>query len=310
MTEPGQIFSRMNKVMQEVGAVGKNKKNQQQSYNFRAIDDVIDACHPAFVRNEIFITSEVLESRREEHETKSGTRLYYSILRAKFTFYAPDGSNVCSVTEGEGMDTGDKATNKAMSAALKYALGQTLMIPFEVTDSENDSHEAKGKEAALAESIVKWKKSIDSYKEPVALTSMMMQFRSFPREQSDQLIPYITEHAQKCGLVWDESKKQFLEKQKPTNGEAPKVEDNTKGIEECNKALAMVIKPEQLSALIPRVREMKSPLREYWRKAMMEHATRQGWMYDSDKQLFRTVTEKDVDALPEVAGAGGKGDWK
>lgn len=140
MSEPSEIFKLLPLVAKDVGVVGKTKRNQQQNYNFRAIDDVIDACHAAFAKHGIFLTSEVIgNTAREERKTSKGGTLIYTVLRVKFTFYAPDGSNVSSTAEGEGMDSGDKSTNKAMSAALKYALGQTLLIPFNVTDSENDS---------------------------------------------------------------------------------------------------------------------------------------------------------------------------
>ena len=60
--------------------------------------------------------------------------------------YAPDGSNISSVIIGEGMDTGDKATNKALSIALKYAAFQIFMIPTEdVIDPDAESHEVAPK---------------------------------------------------------------------------------------------------------------------------------------------------------------------
>jgi len=142
-----QIYELLSKAAKDVGVVGKGKRNQQQGYNFRSVDDVVDACHAAFTKHGIFLTSEVLSGNREERKTAKGGVLVYSILRIKFTFYAPDGSSVSSTAEGEGMDSGDKASNKAMSAALKYALGQTLLIPFSVTDSENDSPELAPREA-------------------------------------------------------------------------------------------------------------------------------------------------------------------
>lgn len=140
-----QILELLPKVAKEIGAIGKDKRNEQQKYSFRGIDQVVNAAHPAFVKFGVVITSEVIDQVREEHETRNGGTLYFSVLRIKFTFYAPDGSSVSSTTVGEGMDSGDKASNKAMSAALKYALGQTLLIPFELTDSEDDSPEGGGK---------------------------------------------------------------------------------------------------------------------------------------------------------------------
>jgi len=61
----------------------------------------------------------------------------------KFTLIsAIDGSTLVTNYIGESMDSGDKATNKAMSTAYKYFCFQTFCIPTdEPKDSENDTPE-------------------------------------------------------------------------------------------------------------------------------------------------------------------------
>ena len=50
------------------------------------------------------------------------------------------------VVVGEGMDSGDKASNKAMSVALKYACFQLFMIPTEeMVDPDAETHEVTSK---------------------------------------------------------------------------------------------------------------------------------------------------------------------
>lgn len=135
------IYQSINEVMKEVGAVGKNNRNEKQSYQYRGIDDVMTALAPAMQKHGVFVTPEVLEQIREEKDGRNG-KLLYSIVKVKYTFRALDGSSVEAVVMGEGMDSGDKATNKAMSAAFKYALLQTFCIPTdELVDSEKDSPE-------------------------------------------------------------------------------------------------------------------------------------------------------------------------
>jgi hypothetical protein len=91
--------------------------------------------------NGIFITPEVLEKTREERTSRNGTVLAFTMLRMKYTFWADDGSSVCCIVEGEGMDSGDKSSNKAMSVAQKYALLQVFCIPTaEPKDPDADSH--------------------------------------------------------------------------------------------------------------------------------------------------------------------------
>jgi hypothetical protein len=149
------IYEAINAVMSDIGAIGKDSKNQSQGFNFRGIDAVMNALSPALIKNHIFIVPEVLEQTREERTTTKGSALIYSVCRVKYTFYAEDGSSISAVVIGEGMDSGDKATNKAMSIAFKYACFQVFCIPTkEMADPDADTHEViakKVEEEAQAE---------------------------------------------------------------------------------------------------------------------------------------------------------------
>lgn len=125
------IYESITKIMEEVPAIGKDKVNKQQGFKFRGIDDVMNALQPLLAKNKVFIVPEILEQTREERTTSKGGNLIYSICKIKYKFYAEDGSNIEAITIGEGMDSGDKATNKAMAIAMKYALFQVFCIPTE-----------------------------------------------------------------------------------------------------------------------------------------------------------------------------------
>jgi hypothetical protein len=127
-------------IMAEVGAIGKNKTNQQQGYAFRAIDDVVAELQPLLAKHQLVMIPSVLEASRERVETRSGAAMFSTWLKVKHTFLAPDGSSVEAVTMGEAMDAGDKSTNKAMSAALKYALTETFLIPTHESDRDTEEH--------------------------------------------------------------------------------------------------------------------------------------------------------------------------
>jgi len=136
------IFETISAVMNDIGAIGKTSKNTTQGFMFRGIDAVMNAINPALVKYKLFIVPEVLEQTREERQTTKGGTLIYSIVKVKYTFYAEDGSNISAVVIGEGMDSGDKATNKAMSIAFKYACFQVFCIPTEeMVDPDKESHE-------------------------------------------------------------------------------------------------------------------------------------------------------------------------
>lgn len=136
MSETKKIYPAMIKALQEVEAIGKNKRNQQQGFQYRGVDDAMNELHGVFGRCGIFCVPEVLEQTREDRQTAKGGNLIYSIMKVKFTFYADDGSSVSSVVIGEGMDSGDKASNKALSVAFKYAVFQAFCIPTEAVDPD------------------------------------------------------------------------------------------------------------------------------------------------------------------------------
>lgn len=129
-------------IMAEVGPIAKSRQNKTQGYQFRGIDEVYEALQGIMAAQKVFSLPTVLEQVREERVNKSGGANIYSILRIKYTFYTDDGSSVDCVVVGEGMDNGDKASNKGMSVAHKYALIQAFSIPTrEAKDPENDSHD-------------------------------------------------------------------------------------------------------------------------------------------------------------------------
>ncbi|MCI8486197.1 MAG: ERF family protein [Clostridia bacterium] len=125
------IYESIIKIMKEVPAIGKDKVNKQQGFKFRGIDDVMNTLQPLLAKYKVFIVPEILEQKREERTTTKGGNLIYSICKIKYRFYAEDGTSIEATTIGEGMDSGDKATNKAMAIAMKYALFQVFCIPTE-----------------------------------------------------------------------------------------------------------------------------------------------------------------------------------
>ena len=134
-----QIHELIGKAMTKIGAIGKDSVNEQQKFRYRGIDAVYNALNPVMSELGIFICPEILEQRREERTTRNGSVLTYTILTIKYTVYAPDGSNVSLTVVGEGMDSGDKSANKAMSVAMKYAMFQLFCIPTEeMVDPDKD----------------------------------------------------------------------------------------------------------------------------------------------------------------------------
>jgi ERF superfamily len=129
--------------------ISKARKNEQQGYKFRGIDDVYNALAPYLAEEGLCILPNVMEREVVERINHKGTALFYVTVKVQFDFVcAEDGSKHAVVTFGEAMDSGDKATNKAMSAAYKYAAMQAFCIPTEGdNDADATTHEVKARQA-------------------------------------------------------------------------------------------------------------------------------------------------------------------
>lgn len=118
--------------------ISKARKNEQQGYKFRGIDDVYNALAPILAKHGLCVLPRCKSREVVERVNKNGTALFYVTVEAEFDFVcAEDGSkHTVGPMYGEAMDSGDKATNKAMSAAYKYAAMQAFAIP---TEGDNDA---------------------------------------------------------------------------------------------------------------------------------------------------------------------------
>lgn len=132
-----QIHKQLALIMEEVGAIGKDKENQTQGFKYRGIDQIVDMLHPIMAKHKVFVMPEVLSESTEERKTSRGGNLIYRVLKVRIDYVSGiDGSVQSSVVIGEGMDSGDKASNKAMTAALKYAFSQTFVLPYGLVDGD------------------------------------------------------------------------------------------------------------------------------------------------------------------------------
>jgi hypothetical protein len=137
--KPGKIHAAMAAVMLEVGGVAKGRRNEQQNYKFRGIADIYLACQPVMAKHGVHcVLHEIQSETYVERQTNAGKLMPHTRLHCIYRFYAEDGSWVQQAAMGEAMDTGDKASNKAMSAAQKYALVQAFCIPEEDPDIDTE----------------------------------------------------------------------------------------------------------------------------------------------------------------------------
>jgi hypothetical protein len=134
-----KIYQTINAVQSDLVSQGISKanRNAQQGYNFRGIDDVYNALSPLLSKHGLCILPRMISRTCQERTNAKGTALFYVTVEAEFDMVAVEDSSKHIIrTFGEAMDSGDKATNKAMSAAYKYACIQAFSIP---TEGDNDA---------------------------------------------------------------------------------------------------------------------------------------------------------------------------
>lgn len=137
------VYTAINQVQSVMAKEGiaKTRRNTQGSgYNFRGVDDVMNALAGHLAEAKLMILPRAITKECAERESKSGGALFYTTIKMEFDFVsAVDGSKHTVCMFGEAMDSGDKSSNKAASAAFKYACFQAFCIPTE-SDNDADAH--------------------------------------------------------------------------------------------------------------------------------------------------------------------------
>ena len=129
--------------MREIGAVAKTRQNVTQKYNFRGIDDFLNACHHVMAKHGLTIVPVDMqhELTARDRITDNGKPGYtmHVVNKVRWEAEGPAGDKKHFVTVGEAADTADKATNKSISAAEKYMLISVFKIPTaDIAEGDGD----------------------------------------------------------------------------------------------------------------------------------------------------------------------------
>lgn len=132
-----EVYSAISRVSAAISKVGISKDKQAKNqnggimYNFRGIDDVFNALSPLLAKEKLVITPRVISRECVERTTKAGSVLFFVTVEVEFDLVSGvDGSRHTVRTYGEAQDSGDKATNKSLSAAYKYMSLMVFCIPI------------------------------------------------------------------------------------------------------------------------------------------------------------------------------------
>lgn len=204
---PLMVYSAIAKVMSDLAKAGisKSRKNIQQGYSFRGIDEVYNALSPFLATRGLVIIPSFYRRGQVERVTAKGGALFYVTVEGTFTLVSvEDGSQVVAGPFfGEAMDSGDKATNKAMSAAYKYMAMEVFCIPTEGdNDADSTTHDvAPNKSSAEADKIINARPNTATQVMHDALASMDIEEQNRIRDMAMEVIAAFGEDNGKSALA-------------------------------------------------------------------------------------------------------------
>lgn len=127
-----KALNAVQKVINDQG-IAKSRRNQEQKFNFRGIDDALAAFGPLLADNGVLLSPSYSELTVEPRQTKSGGTTYNVRVAGTYKFtHIEDGSEYSvGPFYGEANDGQDKAVSKATSVAERNMFFLTFVVPHE-----------------------------------------------------------------------------------------------------------------------------------------------------------------------------------
>ena len=145
------IYEKLSAITAEIGVVEKNlnvKVSSNSSYKAVSERDVLDAVKPieqkyrvySYPANRKIIDRDVLTKETEYNGTITRTNTLFMRVETVYRFVNIDKPDefIETTVYGDGLDTGDKASGKAMTYADKYA----LMKAYKLSTGDDPDKEA------------------------------------------------------------------------------------------------------------------------------------------------------------------------
>lgn len=170
------VVAKLLAIKSELGAIGADSQNTGQGYAFRSYKAILDVLKPLTDKHRVIFYGRLTNAGYEnttvttKTKNKDGSEIEKVRIdrttRISYEFIFTDGAEslVVGPYAGEGMDTGDKATAKATTAAMKSCLNQLFCIPFNDDDGDFESPGEPPKMASDDDEIIShikrlgWKK--------------------------------------------------------------------------------------------------------------------------------------------------------
>lgn len=135
--EMPQVYEAVRRVLADMPAIekGGTAPANMGGYKFRRVEDITAALKPLFAKHGVLCMPTVKQRVETQRNTANNKVLYCVDLEIEFAFYGPKGDCLTTNVWGQGTDSGDKATQKAVTSAFKTLLS----VVFCISDSEMDA---------------------------------------------------------------------------------------------------------------------------------------------------------------------------
>lgn len=141
MSEKPTVFEAVAAVARDVGAVGKNARHKKK-FSYRRVDDVIGALHGPMVDHGLVIVPHLVEHDMVPFGgySSSGEWVRHTVTM-EYHVFGPEGDALPVPVRvvADGLDDSDHGPGKAAAYALKLAMGELFMLPFDDDRMDNEA---------------------------------------------------------------------------------------------------------------------------------------------------------------------------
>ena len=140
------LYQKLAKITGEIGVIAKDGNNQQQKYKYIEYETIAGKFRELFSKYGVVLIPSMVEQERSAITTSRGSSGVSTVCHFEFTVVNADKPDDRFVVkwQGEAADYGDKATNKAATAAVKYY----LMRQFNISSKGDEDPDSQTPEVA------------------------------------------------------------------------------------------------------------------------------------------------------------------
>lgn len=145
-TQQLNLYQKLAKITGEIGVIAKDGNNQQQKYKYIEYETIAGKFRELFSKYNVVLIPSMVEQERTSITTARGASGVSTVCHFEFTVVNADKPDDRFVVkwQGEAADYGDKATNKAATAAVKYY----LMRQFNISSKGDEDPDSQTPEIA------------------------------------------------------------------------------------------------------------------------------------------------------------------